>query len=88
MNPSTTRRAIILLLLASFLTLAIFAAMLLKHSLFASSLGVLLSLTPYTTAGSIKDINHVVLFMQENRAFDHVCNIFPFPTRRLRTFSS
>lgn len=23
-------------------------------------------------AGSIKDIKHVVLFMQENRAFDHV----------------
>jgi phospholipase C len=25
------------------------------------------------SAGSIKDIEHVVLFMQENRAFDHVC---------------
>jgi phospholipase C len=23
-------------------------------------------------AGSLKDIKHVVLFMQENRAFDHV----------------
>jgi phospholipase C len=25
---------------------------------------------PWT--GSLKDVNHVVLFMQENRAFDHV----------------
>lgn len=24
-------------------------------------------------AGSLKDIKHIVLFMQENRAFDHVC---------------
>jgi phospholipase C len=24
------------------------------------------------SAGSLKDIKHVVLFMQENRAFDHV----------------
>lgn len=23
-------------------------------------------------AGSLKDIKHIVLFMQENRAFDHV----------------
>jgi hypothetical protein len=28
------------------------------------------------TAGSLADIDHVVLFMQENRAFDHV--ILPF----------
>jgi len=27
-------------------------------------------------AGSLKDIKHVVLFMQENRAFDHVIYIF------------
>jgi phospholipase C len=25
-------------------------------------------------ADSLKDIDHVVLFMQENRAFDHVCH--------------
>ena len=25
-------------------------------------------------AGSLSDVNHVVLFMQENRAFDHVCD--------------
>ena len=32
-------------------------------------------LSPKATlaAGSLADINHVVLFMQENRAFDHVC---------------
>lgn len=23
-------------------------------------------------AGSLKDVKHIVLFMQENRAFDHV----------------
>lgn len=28
--------------------------------------------TAYATSGTIKDIEHVVLFMQENRAFDHV----------------
>ncbi|OCK82157.1 putative non-hemolytic phospholipase C precursor [Lepidopterella palustris CBS 459.81] len=42
-----------------------------KQSIVASSAAVLLSLTSQTAAGSIKDINHVVLFMQENRAFDH-----------------
>ncbi|KAK5996821.1 Phospholipase C C [Cladobotryum mycophilum] len=30
-----------------------------------------ISLLGYATAGSLKDIDHVVLFMQENRAFDH-----------------
>ena len=25
----------------------------------------------YTLAGSINDIEHIVIFMQENRAFDH-----------------
>jgi phospholipase C len=35
-------------------------------TLFAFGIGAL--------AGSIKDIKHVVLFMQENRAFDHVRN--------------
>lgn len=27
-------------------------------------------------AGSLADIDHVVLFMQENRAFDHVRHLF------------
>lgn len=27
-------------------------------------------------AGSLKDIKHIVLFMQENRAFDHVCLLY------------
>lgn len=30
-----------------------------------------LALAGIATAGSISDIEHVVLFMQENRAFDH-----------------
>ncbi|KAL1988863.1 hypothetical protein VTN96DRAFT_6852 [Rasamsonia emersonii] len=29
------------------------------------------SLATAASAGSLKDIKHVVLFMQENRAFDH-----------------
>jgi phospholipase C len=32
-----------------------------------------LGLATTSLAGSITDIKHVVLFMQENRAFDHVC---------------
>jgi phospholipase C len=36
-----------------------------------STLGVLAACSSTALAGSIKDINHVVLFMQENRAFDH-----------------
>jgi phospholipase C len=29
-------------------------------------------------AGSLKDVKHIVLFMQENRAFDHVsCRVRP-----------
>ena len=31
-----------------------------------------LVLTVGVSAGSLSDIKHVVLFMQENRAFDHV----------------
>lgn len=30
-----------------------------------------------STAGSLADIEHVVLFMQENRAFDHVFVLCP-----------
>ena len=37
----------------------------LKSSLFA------LAAASAATAGSIKDVEHIVLFMQENRAFDH-----------------
>lgn len=33
---------------------------------------VVLALAAAASAGSLKDIKHVVLFMQENRAFDHV----------------
>lgn len=35
---------------------------------------LLASLAGISLAGSITDIKHVVLFMQENRAFDHVCD--------------
>jgi phospholipase C len=38
----------------------------------SSILVTLLALAAGVSAGSIKDIKHVVLFMQENRAFDHV----------------
>lgn len=31
-----------------------------------------LAVTTAVQAGSLKDIKHIVLFMQENRAFDHV----------------
>ncbi|KAF3912765.1 hypothetical protein ABW20_dc0105965 [Dactylellina cionopaga] len=41
-----------------------------KWTLVASSVGLALPAVVATT-GSLKDINHVVLFMQENRAFDH-----------------
>lgn len=34
---------------------------------------IVAALTAAASAGSIRDIKHVVLFMQENRAFDHVC---------------
>lgn len=30
------------------------------------------ALAAAVSAGSIKDIKHIVLFMQENRGFDHV----------------
>jgi predicted permease len=33
---------------------------------------LVLSLISLSLAGSLTDIKHVVLFMQENRAFDHV----------------
>jgi phospholipase C len=29
-------------------------------------------------AGSLKDIKHIILFMQENRSFDHVCRAVPW----------
>ncbi len=37
----------------------------------SSLLAVALALAISASAGSIKDIKHVVIFMQENRAFDH-----------------
>jgi phospholipase C len=40
----------------------------------ASFLVVFGSLVTNSLAGSLADIKHVVLFMQENRAFDHVGN--------------
>lgn len=33
---------------------------------------VVMALAGAAAAGSLQDIKHVVLFMQENRAFDHV----------------
>ena len=38
-----------------------------KFSMIVGALALALSVS----AGSLKDIKHVVLFMQENRAFDH-----------------
>lgn len=34
--------------------------------------GFFLAIIATVSAGSLTDIKHVVLFMQENRAFDHV----------------
>ena len=36
------------------------------------SLGLLAGAASVASAASLKDIKHIVLFMQENRAFDHV----------------
>jgi phospholipase C len=36
-----------------------------------------LSLFGLSTTGSLADVEHVVLFMQENRAFDHVFVLCP-----------
>lgn len=38
----------------------------------ATSLVAASAVTAAVHAGSLKDIKHIVLFMQENRAFDHV----------------
>ena len=37
-----------------------------------SGSSLLFALVTIAQAGGLKDIKHVVLFMQENRAFDHV----------------
>jgi phospholipase C len=37
----------------------------------SGSLLLALAGTTFAAAGSIKDVEHIVLFMQENRAFDH-----------------
>lgn len=37
-----------------------------------TTLGLLAASASTANAGSLKDIKHIVLFMQENRAFDHV----------------
>lgn len=60
----------VVLLLTAFIVLVIVSIMALNQwSFLALALNFLL---PTTLAeGSLKDINHVVLFMQENRAFDH-----------------
>lgn len=34
-----------------------------------------ITLVATASTGSLKDVKHVVLFMQENRAFDHVSRI-------------
>lgn len=36
------------------------------------ALTCLLAVTAAARAGSLRDVKHIVLFMQENRAFDHV----------------
>lgn len=41
-------------------------------SLSSIALAVLLGVSP-AAAGSLKDIEHVVIFMQENRSWDTVC---------------
>jgi hypothetical protein len=43
-----------------------------EFKMLSFSLTTVLALAAGVSAGSIKDIKHVVLFMQENRAFDHV----------------
>jgi hypothetical protein len=43
-----------------------------KMQKFISQLGAVLALGIGAFAGDITDIKHLVLFMQENRAFDHV----------------
>ncbi|KAF3920305.1 hypothetical protein AA313_de0209793 [Arthrobotrys entomopaga] len=45
--------------------------MLSRWTLVVSSVGLVALPATVVAAGSLKDINHVVLFMQENRAFDH-----------------
>jgi phospholipase C len=40
----------------------------------------ILALSATASAGSLTDIKHVVLFMQENRAFDHVNPQRIYPT--------
>lgn len=42
------------------------------RAMLATALAALLSSTP-VSGDSLKDIQHVVIFMQENRAFDTVC---------------
>jgi len=42
--------------------------------LYTLSFAVFLHFVALVSADSLKDIKHVVLFLQENRAFDHVMN--------------
>jgi hypothetical protein len=44
--------------------------------------------TTPTTAGSLADIDHVILFMQENRAFDHVNHACQTLSKNLYMFST
>jgi hypothetical protein len=48
-----------------------------------------LAFAVFTSAGSLKDTKRVILFMQENRAFDHVClTAFPKSIEYTLTSSS
>ena len=47
-------------------------SLLLPHISFKMKVSLIFFLAVTASAGSLKDIKHVVLFMQENRAFDHV----------------
>lgn len=55
------------------------------RSLFAfSSAAAVATLAVTAAAGSLTDIKHIVLFMQENRAFDHVSPALAVPFSRSR----
>lgn len=44
--------------------------------------------SPPVSGGSLRDIEHVVIFMQENRSWDSVCSHLPENNQRNLTFDS
>ncbi|MFX1767466.1 alkaline phosphatase family protein [Paraburkholderia sp. A1RI-2L] len=57
-----------------FLRSATASAML---SLFPQAIRRALAIPASNTTGTIRDVQHVVIFMQENRAFDHYLGTLP-----------